>query len=76
VRQHRFGTRQTTAEIPAESFETGESSREAANLFCLLIIAGVPVFAVLSGLKENSLRTTVLHAALGWAGYKAGKRLD
>jgi 8-oxo-dGTP pyrophosphatase MutT (NUDIX family) len=31
VRQHRFGTRQTTTEIPAGIIEPGESHREAAK---------------------------------------------
>lgn len=36
----------------------------AAIIFYLLFIAGVLVFVVLPGLKENSLKTTLLRAAL------------
>jgi uncharacterized membrane protein len=36
----------------------------AAMIFYLLFILGILVFVVLPGLKDNSLKTTLLHAAL------------
>lgn len=36
----------------------------AATIFYLLFIAGILIFVVLPGLEDNSLKTTLLHAAL------------